>query len=109
MSIELQEARKKLDIFEKGANNPEIFMSASFAELYCLFVSKRYLKKILDREHTIINEKNELLKKKYDKDIRKQNLYLKKAPDQILKIEQKQKEIVSYLSGYGFTQYNDVD
>lgn len=28
MSIELQEARKKLDIFEKGANNPEIFMSA---------------------------------------------------------------------------------
>lgn len=33
MSIELQEARKKLDIFEKGANNPEIFMSASFAEL----------------------------------------------------------------------------
>lgn len=27
MSIELQEARKKLDIFEKG-NNPEIFMSA---------------------------------------------------------------------------------
>lgn len=239
MSIELQEARKKLDIFEKGANNPEIFMSASFAELfdnllrditvnqkdvfdyveeylnqldvfketkidislenitvslpsidednsndkilwisfehhtykvlnksikhyreamnktytyepqemsdiftrfenyslrkrlavarrcfadknktrwvrmqdffYCLFVSKRYLKKILDREHTIINEKNELLKKKYDKDIRKQNLYLQKAPDQILKIEQKQKEIVSYLSGYGFTQYNDVD
>lgn len=76
---------------------------------YCLFVSKRYLKKILDREHTIINEKNELLKKKYDKDIRKQNLYLQKAPDQILKIEQKQKEIVSYLSGYGFTQYNDVD
>lgn len=28
MSIELQEARKKLDIFEKGVNNPEIFMSA---------------------------------------------------------------------------------
>lgn len=28
MSIELQEARKKLDIFEKGTNNPEIFMSA---------------------------------------------------------------------------------
>lgn len=239
MSIELQEARKKLDIFEKGANNPEIFMSASFAELfdnllrditvnqkdvfdyveeylnqldvfketkidislenitvslpsidednsndkilwisfehhtykvlnksikqyrevmnetytyepqemsniftrfenyslrkrlavarccladknktrwvrmqdflYCLFVSKRYLKKILDREHTIINEKNELLKKKYDKDIRRQNLYLQKAPDQILKIEQKQKEIVSYLSGCGFTQYNDAD
>lgn len=239
MSIELQEARKKLDIFEKGANNPEIFMSASFAELfdnllrditvnqkdvfdyveeylnqldvfketkidislenitvslpsideddsfdeiiwisfehhtykvlsksikhyrevmnktyayepqemndiftrfenyslrkrlavarrclvdknktrwvrmqdflYCLFVSKRYLKKILDREHTIINEKNEFLKEKYDKDIRKQNFYLQEAPNQILKIEQKQKEIVSYLSGCGFTQYNDAD
>ena len=26
MSIELYEARRKLDIFEKGVNNPEIFM-----------------------------------------------------------------------------------
>ncbi len=77
--------------------------------LYCLFVSKRYLKKILNREHTIISERKELLKKKYDKDIRRQNLYLQKASDQILKIEQKQKEVVSYLSGYGFTQYNDAD
>lgn len=77
--------------------------------LYSLFVSKRYLKKILDREHIKICEKNEFLKEKYDKDIRKQNFYLQKAPNQILKIEQKQKEIVNYLSLYGFTEYNDAD
>lgn len=53
--------------------------------------------------------KNEFLKEKYDKDIRKQNFYLQKAPNQILKIEQKQKEIVNYLSRYGFTEYNDAD
>lgn len=29
--------------------------------------------------------------------------------NQILKIEQKQKEIVNYLSRYGFTEYNDAD
>lgn len=77
--------------------------------LFSLFVSKRYLKKILDREHIKICEKNEFLKEKYDKDIRKQNFYLQKAPNQILKIEQKQKEIVNYLSRYGFTEYNDAD
>jgi len=40
---------------------------------------------------------------------KKQNFYLQKAPNQILKIEQKQKEIVNYLSHYGFTEYNDAD
>lgn len=34
MSIELYEARRKLDIFEKGVNNPEIFMSTSFAGIF---------------------------------------------------------------------------
>ena len=29
--------------------------------------------------------------------------------NQILKIEKKQKEIVNYLSHYGFTEYNDAD
>lgn len=34
MSIDLYEARRKLDIFEKGVNNPEIFMSTSFAGIF---------------------------------------------------------------------------
>lgn len=29
--------------------------------------------------------------------------------DQVIRIEQKQKEIVNYLSGCGFKEYNDAD
>lgn len=38
MSIELYEAKRKLDIFEKGVNNPEIFMSTSFVDIFLLQV-----------------------------------------------------------------------
>ena len=45
-----------------------------------------------------------MLKKSYDEDIERQKLYIQKAPEQIRKIEKKQKEIAKYLSKYGFTE-----
>lgn len=69
-----------------------------------LFVSKKYLKKILDEEYKRVEKINKSLKKGYDEDIEKQKLYIQKAPEQIRKIEQKQKEIAKYLSKYGFTE-----
>lgn len=71
-----------------------------------LFVSKTYLKKILDKEYKRIEEANKCLKKKYDEDIERQELYKQKAPEQIRKIEQKQKEIIEYLSKYEFKENN---
>ena len=75
-----------------------------FDFLFSLFVSKQYLKKILDKEYERVDEANKCLKKSYDEDIERQKLYIRKAPEQIRKIEQKQKEIAKYLSKYGFKE-----
>lgn len=75
-----------------------------FDFLFSLFVSKKYLKKILDKEYGRVEEANKCLKKSYDEDIERQKLYIRKAPEQIRKIEQKQKEIAKYLSKYGFKE-----
>lgn len=69
---------------------------------FSLFVSKQYLRKILDKEYKRVERINKSLKKGYDEDVEKQKLYIQKAPEQIRKIEQKQKEIAKYLSKYGF-------
>lgn len=71
---------------------------------FSLFVSKQYLKKIFDKEYKRAEEANKCLKKSYDEDIERQKLYIQKAPEQILKIKQKQKEIAKYLSKYGFKE-----
>lgn len=71
---------------------------------FSLFVSKQYLKKIFDKEYKRAEEANKILKKSYDEDVEKQKLYIQKAPEQIRKIEQKQKEIIKYLSKYGFKE-----
>lgn len=71
---------------------------------FSLFVSKQYLKKIFDKEYKRAEEANKCLKKSYDEDIERQKLYIQKAPEQIRKIEQKQKEIAKYLSKYGFKE-----
>lgn len=75
---------------------------------FSLFVSKQYLKKIFDKEYKRAEEANKCLKKGYDKDVEKQKLYIQKAPEQILKIKQKQKEIIKYLSKYGFKEQSDL-
>lgn len=69
---------------------------------FSLFVSNKYLRKILDKEYKRVERINKSLKKGYDEDVEKQKLYIQKAPEQIRKIEQKQKEIAKYLSKYGF-------
>lgn len=71
---------------------------------FSLFVSKKYLKKALDKEYRRVEEANKCLKKRYNEDIKRQEFYKKNAPEQIRKIEQKQKEIVAYLSKYGFKE-----
>lgn len=71
---------------------------------FSLFVSKKYLRKILDKEYKRVERINKSLKKGYDEDVEKQKLYIQKAPEQILKIKQKQEEIAKYLSKYGFTE-----
>lgn len=76
---------------------------------FSLFVSKKYLRKILDKEYKRVEEINKSLKKGYDEDIEKQKLYIQKAPEQIRKIEQKQKEIAKYLSKYGFKEKTEGD
>lgn len=76
---------------------------------FSLFVSKQYLKKILDKEYKRVEEANKCLKKSYDEDIERQKLYIQKAPEQILKIKQKQKEIAKYLSKYGFKEKIEGD
>jgi hypothetical protein len=74
---------------------------------FSLFVSKKYLKKALDKEYKRVEKANKCLKKKYDEDIKRQKFYKQKVPEQILKIKQKQKEIIEYLSKYGFTEQSD--
>lgn len=69
---------------------------------FSLFVSNKYLRKILDKEYKRVERINKSLKKGYDEDVEKQKLYIQKAPEQIRKIEQKQEEIIKYLSKYGF-------
>lgn len=76
---------------------------------FSLFVSKKYLKKALDKEYRRVEEANKCLKKRYDEDIERQKLYKQKVPEQIRKIEQKQKEIVAYLSKYGFKEKTEGD
>lgn len=76
---------------------------------FSLFVSNKYLKKTLDKEYKRVEEINKSLKKGYDEDIEKQKLYIQKAPEQIRKIEQKQKEIAKYLSKYGFKEKTEGD
>lgn len=75
---------------------------------FSLFVSKKYLRKILDKEYKRVERINKSLKKGYDEDVEKQKLYIQKAPEQIRKIEQKQKEIIKYLSKYGFKEQSDL-
>lgn len=70
--------------------------------LFSLFVSKKYIQKCLNDEYKRIDEINKRSKKIYDKNIELQNFYLQKAPIHINKIEQKQIEIINYLSKYGF-------
>lgn len=70
--------------------------------LFSLFVSKKYIQTCLNNEYKRIDEINKRNKKFYDKNIELQNFYLQKAPNHINKIEQKQEEIVTYLSKYGF-------
>lgn len=76
---------------------------------FSLFVSKKYLRKILDKEYKRVERINKSLKKGYDEDVEKQKLYIQKAPEQIRKIEQKQKEIIKYLSKYGFKEKIEGD
>lgn len=71
---------------------------------FSLFVSNKYLRKILDKEYKRVERINKSLKKGYDEDVEKQKLYIQKAPEQIRKIEQKQKEIAKYLSKCGFKE-----
>lgn len=71
---------------------------------FSLFVSKKYLLNKIDKEYRRVEEANKCLKKRYDEDIERQKLYKQKVPEQIRKIEQKQKEIVAYLSKYGFKE-----
>lgn len=76
---------------------------------FSLFISKKYLKKALNKEYRRVEEANKCLKKRYDEDIERQKLYKQKVPEQIRKIEQKQKEIVAYLSKYGFKEKTEGD
>jgi hypothetical protein len=76
---------------------------------FSLFVSNKYLRKILDKEYKRVEKINKSLKKGYDEDVEKQKLYIQKAPEQIRKIEQKQKEIAKYLSKYGFKEKIEGD
>lgn len=76
---------------------------------FSLFVSNKYLKKTLDKEYKRVERINKSLKKGYDEDVEKQKLYIQKAPEQIRKIEQKQKEIAKYLSKYGFKEKTEGD
>lgn len=76
---------------------------------FSLFVSKKYLKKALDKEYRRVEEANKCLKKRYDEDIKRQEFYKQKVPEQIRKIEQKQKEIAKYLSKYGFKEKAEGD
>lgn len=76
---------------------------------FSLFVSKKYLRKILDKEYKRVERINKSLKKGYDEDVEKQKLYIQKAPEQILKIKQKQEEIIKYLSKYGFKEKIEGD
>ena len=76
---------------------------------FSLFVSKKYLRKILDKEYKRVERINKSLKKGYDEDVEKQKLYIQKAPEQIRKIEQKQEEIIKYLSKYGFKEKIEED
>ena len=70
--------------------------------LFNLFVSKKYIQKCLNKEYKKIDEINKANKRIYDKNIELQNLYLQKAQNHINKIEQRQIEIIKYLSRYGF-------
>lgn len=76
---------------------------------FSLFVSNKYLKKTLDKEYKRVERINKSLKKGYDEDVEKQKLYIQKAPEQIRKIEQKQEEIIKYLSKYGFKEKIEGD
>jgi len=76
---------------------------------FSLFVSNKYLKKTLDKEYKRVERINKSLKKGYDEDVEKQKLYIQKAPEQIRKIEQKQEEIIKYLSKYGFKEKIEED
>lgn len=76
---------------------------------FSLFVPNKYLRKILDKEYKRVERINKSLKKGYDEDVEKQKLYIQKAPEQIRKIEQKQEEIIKYLSKYGFKEIIEGD
>lgn len=70
--------------------------------LFNLFVSKKYIQQCLNKEYKKIDEINKANKKIYDKNIELQKFYLQKAQNHINKIEQKQIEIIKYLSRYRF-------
>lgn len=72
--------------------------------LFCLFVSKRYISKILNKEYEKLNTSNKCLKKRYDENISLQKYYLEKAPEHIIKIKNKQDEIIKYLYKYHFKE-----
>lgn len=97
--------RKRLAVAWNDFLNKDKTRSVRILDFFfSLFVSKQYLQKILDKEYKRVERINKSLKKGYDEDVEKQKLYIQKAPEQIRKIEQKQKEIVKYLSKYGFKE-----
>lgn len=72
--------------------------------LFCLFITKKYISKILNKEYEKINTSNKCLKKRYDENIALQKYYLEKAPEHIIKIKNKQNEIMKYLYKYNFKE-----
>lgn len=102
--------KRRLTNVGKSLFNKDKTCSVRISDFFFnLFVSKKYLKKILDEEYKRAEEANKCLKKSYDEDVEKQKLYIQKAPEQIRKIEQKQEEIIKYLSKYGFKEKIEGD
>ena len=102
--------KRRLTNVGKSLFNKDKTCSVRISDFFFnLFVSKKYLKKVLDEEYKRAEEANKCLKKSYDEDVEKQKLYIQKAPEQIRKIEQKQEEIIKYLSKYGFKEKIEGD
>lgn len=100
--------KKRLAVAWNNLFNKDKTCSVRISDFFfSLFVSKKYLIDKLDKEYKRVEEANKCLKKKYDEDIERQKFYKQKVPEQILKIEKKQKEIIEYLSKYGFTEQSN--
>lgn len=72
--------------------------------LFWIFIPKKKVQPVLDREKKRIEEINESNQEFYKRDVERQEYYKKYAPEHIKKIKEKQKEIATYLEGIGYTE-----